>query len=256
MKELRTALVTGASAGLGAAFARQLAARGMQVILVARRPDRLEALAHELRGTEALVADLTNPADLERAAARAATVDLLVNNAGFGTRGFFWEADLAGQEAMCRLHVIAAMRLCHAALGGMTARGRGGIINVSSVAGFGETPGNVSYCSTKAWMNAFTEGLWMELKSRNSPVRVQALCPGFVLTEFHDVMGVDRGRIPESWWMKADYVVAESLKGLDRNKLFVIPSAFYRAVVLLQKLTPRRLFQAGAIRYSRRAGRI
>src|SRR5574340_663257 len=244
MEELKTALVTGASAGLGAMFTRKLAARGMHVILVARRPERLDPLARELGSAEALAADLTNPEDLERVAARAASVDLLVNNAGFGTRGFFWEADLAGQQAMCRLHVIATMRLCHAALGGMTGRGRGAIINVSSVAAFGQTPGNVSYCSTKAWMNAFTEGLWMELKSRNSPVRVQALCPGFVLTEFHDVMGVDRGRIPASWWMQAEYVVDQSLKGMDRGKLFVIPSTFYKAVVLLQKVTPRRLLQA------------
>jgi len=253
---VRTALITGASAGIGATFARHLAARGLELILVARRADRLAALARELGRAEALTADLTDPADLDRVATRARGVDLLINNAGFGTRGYFWEADPAGQESMCRLHVVATARLCHAALAGMAERGGGSIINVSSVAGFGMTPGNVSYCSTKAWINAFTEGLALEIRNRNLPVRVQALCPGFTVSEFHDVMGVDRGHVPRSWWLTPDYVVGESLRALENGKLFVVPAFRYKLVVLAQRWMPRSLLRAAAGRLARRGGRV
>src|SRR5690242_3832766 len=195
------ALITGASSGIGATFGRQLAAQGYDLILVARRIDKLEALAAELRsrhGTAAdvVAADLTDDADVARVARRLASAPelaLLVNNAGFGTRGLFYEADPALQDAMHRLHVLATERLTRAALPGMIERRRGGIINVSSVAAFVQSPSNVSYCATKAWMNSFTEGLWIELRSIRSPVVVQALCPGYTWSEFHDVMQADRG---------------------------------------------------------------
>jgi len=224
-----TALITGASSGLGEVFARQLAARGYGLILVARRRDRLDKLAVELARSskvqvEPLAADLASEQGLAGVEARirqAATLNLLVNNAGFGARGRFWEADPEEQQRMHRLHVMATLRLTQAALGGMVARGRGGIINVSSVAGFGAGPGSASYSATKAWMNTFTEAIALELRSAGSPVRVQALCPGFTYTEFHDVLGMDRGVIPKGWWMPAEYVVAQSLRGLDRGRLFV-----------------------------------
>lgn len=247
----KTALVTGASAGIGAVFARKLAARGYHVVLVARRADRLEALARELSQSETLPADLTDPAGLERVAARARNVDLLVNNAGFGARGYFWEAPLATQEAMHRLHVMATMRLCHAALGGMAERRAGAIINVSSVAAFAATPGNVSYCSTKTWMNAFSEGLMLEVRSRGLPIRIQALCPGFVLSEFHDVMRVDRRTVPKNWWLDAEYVVEQSLRALDRGRFLVIPSVRYRIVVAMERLMPRPLMGILTTAYSR-----
>ena len=135
-------------------------------------------------------------------------LDLLINNAGFGTLGRFWVADLHGQEQMHKLHVMAMMRLTHAALRQMVAADRGAVINVSSVAAFGQTEGNVSYCATKAWTNAFTQGLDMELHGLGSKVKVQALCPGFTMSEFHDVLGVDRKNIPGFMWMQADAVVA------------------------------------------------
>ena len=254
----RVALVTGASSGIGAAFARRLARDGFELILVARRPDLLEQLARELGGAETLAADLTLEEDLARVEARivsAPQLELLVNNAGFGTKGRFWETPLEGQERMHQLHVMATLRLTRAALAGMVPRGRGGVIHVSSVAGFGQSPGNVGYCATKAWMNSFTEGLALELHAAGSPVRVQALCPGFTVTGFHDTMGMSREGIPAWLWMRADDVVDASLRGLQRGKLFVVPGAIYKLVVLLEKLAPRRLRSLAVVRAARHTRR-
>ncbi|MEN6536492.1 MAG: SDR family oxidoreductase [Bryobacteraceae bacterium] len=257
------ALITGASSGIGACFARKLAARGYDLALVARRKGRLDQLAAELeRGhgisVQVFPADLTDPGELlavERWIAAAERLDLLVNNAGFGTLGRFFETGIEGQDRMYRLHVIATARLTHAVLPGLMVRRRGGVINVSSVASFWRTPGNVSYCSTKAWVSAFTESLYVELKASGSPVRVQALCPGFTFTEFHDVMGVNRKRVPGGFWMKAGDVVDASLRGFDHDKLFVIPGWRYRLLVLLAKLLPRALRHAGVTRYAKHRGK-
>lgn len=249
------ALVTGASAGIGTAFARRLAKDGYGLILVARRRDRLEQLAHELGGAEVIEADLTREADLERVAARIGgepSLELLVNNAGFGIMGAFFEVPPEGQEQMHRLHVMATLRLTHAALHGMVERKKGGIINVSSVAAWGLSPGNVSYCATKAWMNVFTEGLDLELRSVGSPVKVQALCPGFTLSEFHDVAKMDRKTIPAWLWMKAEDVVDESLAGLARGKLIVVPGRFYKTLVMFLRWVPKWVHRSGAQRYARR----
>ncbi|MGE5570874.1 MAG: SDR family NAD(P)-dependent oxidoreductase [Rhodospirillales bacterium] len=253
------ALVTGASAGIGATFARALAARGYDLILVARRRERLEELARELEArhgacVETLPADLAGDAGLRQVEERIASAapDLLVNNAGFGTRGRFWEAPLETQDRMHRLHVIATVRLTHAALAVMMPRGTGAIINVSSVAGFAASPGNVSYCATKHWINAFTEGLYLELKSAGSQVKVQALCPGFTYSEFHDVMGRDRSVIPQAWWLQPEYVVNASLEGLERDELFVIPSFRYRMLALVIRILPDGLRRRLTLVYARR----
>ena len=252
------AVITGASSGLGATFARKLAARGCNLLLIARREARLESIAREIRelyhvNVEILAADLTNETQLAMVAARireAADLGLLVNNAGFGTLGYFFDADCASQEQMHRLHVLATMRLSHAALANLVPRGVGGtgIINVSSVAAYGSSPQNVSYCATKTWMNRFTEGLAIELGMKSSPVTVQALCPGFTLTEFHDTMPVVRSRIPASLWMPPDFVVEESLRGFDRGTLFVIPGWRYKLLVWIMKLVPSGLMRWGSIR--------
>ncbi len=229
------AAITGASAGIGAVFARKLAARGYDLLLIARRRDRLEKLATELPvEAEPFPADLAAPDDLERVAARLAAeprLALLVNNAGFGIRGRFFESPLEDPVRMHRVHVDAILRLTHAALGGMVRRNQGGVINVSSVAAFVRSPANVSYCATKTWINAFTEGVYLELRGAGSKVKVQALCPGFTYTEFHDVLGMDRGVIPPWLWMNADDVVDRSLAGLDSGTLFVIPGWKYRLFV-------------------------
>jgi uncharacterized protein len=252
----RLAFVTGASSGIGATFARHLAADGYDLVLIARRADRLRELAGELGSrygiqAETVAADLTRDEDVSHIASLLAAspeLALLVNNAGFGTRGYLFEADAAAQLDMHRLHVLATLRLTQAALRGMVERDRGAIINVSSVAGFIQGPGNISYCATKTWMNSFTEGLAMELASLRSAVVVQALCPGYTYSEFHDVMGADRGEIPGSLWMHADFVVAQSLRGLRQRRLFVIPGWRYRALVRIIALTPRSLLQAAARR--------
>ena len=256
------AVITGASSGLGATFARKLAARGYDLLLVARREDRLQALAHEIGEqhhvrTEVLVADLTDDAALARVAAQvreAADLGLLVNNAGFGTLGYFFEADPHGQEQMHRLHVLATLRLSHAALVNLVPRAMAGtgIINVSSVAAYGASPQNVSYCSTKTWMNRFTEGLAIELGAKSSPVTVQALCPGFTLTEFQDTMGMKRSAIPPSLWMPADFVVGESLRGFDRRTLFVVPGWRYKLLASMMKLVPSGLMRSVSVRAAQR----
>jgi short-subunit dehydrogenase len=253
------ALVTGASSGIGATFARRLAREGYRLILVARRANLLDDLARELGGAETLAADLTVEADLERVEARIAAaehLEVMVNNAGFGLAGRFFDTPLEGQTRMHQLHVLATMRLSHAALRGMVSRGKGALINVSSVASFSQSPGAVSYCATKAWITSFTEGLHLDLVSAGSPVRVQALCPGFTYSEFHDVMGMDRGSIPKWLWWTADDIVNASLNGLAKGKVVVIPGRFYRARVGMMRCIPRTLQRWVTVRYARRTGRI
>jgi uncharacterized protein len=243
------AVITGASSGLGVVFARKLAA-DHDLLLVARRKERLDALAAELKAqygcvAEVLAADLTDERDLAAVADRIAAeqnLALLVNNAGFGTRGLFWELDLELQEQMHRLHIMATVRLSHAALRNMVKKNSGGIINVASVAAFVRRAGSVSYGSTKTWMTAFTEGLYLELKSIRSAVKVQALCPGFTYTEFHDAAKIDRNNVAARWlWLQAGYVVDESLKALPKSKLFVVPAWRYRAIVALRTKLPTPL---------------
>ena len=249
-------MVTGASSGIGAAFARRLSRDGFALILVARRADRLESLARELGGAETIAADLTEEEGLARVEQRIASaveLELLINNAGFGTKGKFYETPIEDQDAMHRLHVIATMRLTRAALAAMVPRRLGGVINVSSVAAFGQSPGNVSYCSTKAWMNSFAEGLDLELRSAGSPVRVQALCPGFTTTEFHNAVGMSRDGIPGWMWMRAGDVVDASLRGLERGQLFVVPGAFYKLIVSVEKVVPRWIRSAAIVAAGRRA---
>jgi len=257
------ALVTGASSGIGATFSRHLAARGCDLVLVARRKERLDQQARDIESSypvrvEVLPADLTSDADLktvEECVANASNLEFLVNNAGFGIAGRFFTVPLEGQDQMHRLHVMAPMRLMHSALQGMVARRRGNIINVSSVSGFGQNPGSVSYSATKTWMTSFTEGISMELESIGSPVRVQALCPGFTMSEFHDTMHLDRSTIPSWMWMTADEVVATSLRALERRQLIVIPGRRYRLMVFLMRAIPRRPYHSLAIKYARSVGR-
>jgi uncharacterized protein len=256
------AVITGASSGLGAMFARKLAARGYDLLLVARRQDRLQSIAHEIRELyhvrmEILVADLTDDAALAAVAGRIRKADdlgLLVNNAGFGTLSYFFDADPDVQANMHRLHVLATLRLSHAALANLVSRAAPGtgIINVSSVAAFAASPQSVSYGTTKTWMNRFTEALAVELEVKSSPVTVQALCPGFTLTEFHDTAGVDRSVIPATLWMTADSVVEESLRGFDRRTLFVIPGWRYKLIVWMLRLLPGGLIRWGSIRTAQR----
>lgn len=245
------AIVTGASSGIGATFAQRLAPTH-DLLLIARREDRLETLGQELRARHGatvsiLTADLTDADRLRVVAERIAAepaLDLVINNAGIGIRGLFWKSDLEEQQRLHRLHVLATLTLSHAALRNLVPRDTGGIINVASVAGFVRRRGSVSYGASKAWITAFTEGLYVELKSSGSKVRVQALCPGFTLSEFHDTMHVDRARLAgTSMWLKAGFVVDQSIRGLADDRFLVVPGWRYKVIVsCFSKLpTPLRL---------------
>jgi len=240
----KRALVTGASAGIGEAFARALAERHHDLVLVARRRDRLEALAKELAERHRVaasveVADLAEDGDLERLAGALAAdpPDLLVNNAGFGTLGRFAELDPERELEEIRLNVVALVRLTRAALPGMLARGRGGIVNVSSLAGESAGPFTATYSATKAYVTSFSESLHEEV--RDAGVTVQALLPGFTRTEFQEVAGVDPGIVPAFAWMSAEQVVAASLAALERRDAVCIPGAGNRLLGGLTSLAPR-----------------
>jgi uncharacterized protein len=244
----RLAVVTGATAGIGREFAEQLGARGYDLLLVARDRRRLDqtaatlAPAHRVEA-ESFPADLSRDDDVTRLAERIAAsprLALLVNNAGFGSRGRLAEADVELQEAMVRLHVLAPMRLTRAALPVLLANRGGGVINVSSVAGFIYSAGNVNYCATKAYLTTLSEGLAAEL--HGTGVRVQALCPGFTRTEFHARIPGPVERHPAFAWLSARAVVSYSLRCLDRGGPVVcIPGLRWRAIVRALRLLPRPL---------------
>lgn len=257
------ALITGASSGLGVQFARALAARGADLILTARREQRLAVLATQLQTefgihTDILAADLATDAGVAAVKARiAATPNLhwLINNAGFGVAGRFSGARIDDLDRMHRLHVLAPLQLTHAALSGMVARDAGAIINVASVVSFLLISGSAGYAATKSWLHVFSEGIYLELSSARSKVRIQSLCPGYTVTEFHDVIGMQRALIPAFLWLDASFVVHESLRALERNDLLVIPSWKYRLIVRVARCLPRHLRYALAKRTGRRMGR-
>lgn len=253
----RVALITGASSGIGAAYAQALAREGYALILVARREARLQALADELTqryhvSTRVLVADLADPAGVARVEASIAetnTLAFLLNNAGLGALGPFVEADMAKQEAMIHVHVNAALRLTRAALPGMLARNGGAIVNVASLMAFYPLPGSATYAATKACLQVFTEVLHQELMGTN--VRVQALCPGFVRTEFHPANNVTEQGVPAFAWMSAESVVAQSLRDLDNGRVISVPGLGYRLLALISGLVPRRLLYSFGYRTRR-----
>ena len=245
---MSTAMITGPTAGIGLRFAHQLARRGHDLVLVARDRERLAEVADELRtayavDVEVLPADLADRAQLarveERLADAAQPVDLLVNNAGFGLRGRFLDNDVEAEQAMLDVLVTAVMRLSHAALGAMSARGHGGLINVSSVAAY--LPRG-TYGAAKAWVTSFGE--WAAAEHAGSGVRVTTLHPGFTRTEFHERMAVGRGSAPAFMWLDADDVVSRTLADFDRGRSRSVPGAQYRAVVALTRLVPARALQA------------
>jgi short-subunit dehydrogenase len=240
-----TALITGPTAGIGLSFARQLATRGYDLVLVARNEERLRRLADELgreygAGVEVIVADLADRAALapveQRVADRARPVDLLVNNAGFGLKHRFLDNDVEEEQAMLDVLVTAVLRLSHAALGAMVERGSGAIVNVSSVAGY--LPRG-TYSAAKAYVTALSE--WADLTYRGQGVRVMALLPGFTKTEFHERMDVSRGSAPPWMWLDADRLVRDALSDLDRGRTISVPSRRYKALAAVAKYTPSSL---------------
>jgi short-subunit dehydrogenase len=245
------ALITGASSGIGAEFARQLAAAGFNLVLTARRQEKLAALASELQAAhninaEVIPADLAQAEDVTRLEARIAelNVAVLVNNAGFGTnfKGGLMNSNLEQQMAMLNVHIVATMRLCRAALPGMTERGSGIIINVSSISAFFPSPGDVNYPASKAYLNVFSQALQAEVLENG--IIVQALCPGFTITEFHDtdkMTGFDREKVPSALWMSAEEVVSTSLNSLNPKHVICIPGRRYQLMVAATQSGPTAL---------------
>jgi len=251
---MRTALITGATAGIGRAFAVELASRGMNLVLVARDEARLMALAGELNlefgiEVQVMTADLSQHAQIDEVACRAAAsdVDLVVNNAGFGLNQPFVVSDVQSEQQMLDVLVTAVMRITHAALPGMVERNRGGIINVSSVASW---LASGTYSAAKAWVTTFSESLATQL--RGSDVHVMALCPGFTRTEFHDRASMETATIPEWMWLEVDAVVKEALTDFAGRHAISVPGMQYKSLGLVAQYLPRPLVRKLSVMQGRR----
>jgi short-subunit dehydrogenase len=262
MSRWSTALVTGASSGIGTAFARQLAAEGSDLVLVARDQQRLETLARELRGAhgvavEVLAADLSAPVSRaaveKRLADPARPVDLLVNNAGFGTAGDFVDLPVAREEQQVQLNVVAVLRLTSVALDSMVARGRGNVLNVASLAAFVPAPGSATYAATKAFVCSFTDSLHDELQGTG--VAATASIPGFTRTEFQARAEWDeQDHVPGFAWLDPVSVASASLDGAAAGRARVVPGAGYKALVGVAQVipgTPKRWLAATVRRLAR-----
>src|SRR5580658_9772508 len=241
------ALVTGASSGLGEGFARALAASGHDLVLVARTGPALEALADELEKShgaqsEVLVADLADVAQLSSVAGRisdGAPLDTVINNAGYGHYGAFWQLPLAGEVGQIEVNILALVTLSHAALGVMVPRGSGKLLNVASIGAFAPSPGGATYSATKAFVLSFTEALHDEVAKDG--VHVTALCPGFTRTDFQQRAGVKTTGLPAAAWSDAATVVQAGLHALDHNQAVCVPGVINKFVAVSPRFGPRGL---------------
>ncbi|MET7278244.1 SDR family oxidoreductase [Kribbella sp. NPDC005582] len=240
---MATGLITGPTAGIGRAFADKLAAEGYDLVLVARDEARLKEVAAEVTqrygvSCEVLAADLTDRDGLARVEERfrSGPIEVLVNNAGFGQKKPFWANSIEAEEKQLDLLVRVVLRLTHAAVLPMIERGSGAVINVSSVAGFLQRG---SYSAHKSWVTNFSAGLAIELHSKG--VAVMALCPGFVHTEFHERMGMDKTVVPSFMWLDASELVDAAWKDVMRGKAISIPSRRYKVIAAAARYTPRTL---------------
>ncbi|WEV77029.1 SDR family oxidoreductase [Janibacter cremeus] len=247
-----TALVTGATAGIGREFAEQLAAKGVALVLVARDSARLESVAAELRSAhgvavEVLPADLSDREALERVAERlrdpSRPVDLLVNNAGYSLSSRFVDSDVRAEEQLLDVLVRAVLVLSHAAATTMHARGHGRIINVSSVAGY---LASGTYSAAKSYVTTFSESLAGQLAGTG--VSVTALLPGYVRTEFHERAGIDKGERSGPLWLDAADVVRAALADAESGAVVSVPSPQYKAVATLVRHLPRALVRSRRVR--------
>jgi short-subunit dehydrogenase len=242
--------ITGASSGIGAAFARHYAAAGYDLILTGRRREKLEAVAAECRArgaasVEIILAELSDRDALINLSRTLAGRDIgiLVNNAGYGHDKSFLDDTVESQVAMLTVHAEATVRLTHAVLPLMRRRGSGDIITVSSVAAVLPTPGGELYAGTKAFLNAFSESLHLE--TGHQGIRVQTLCPGFTHTDFHERIGIPRERQTSRFprlWMEPDEIVRSSLRALDRGQVVCVPGLLYKLIFLAAGIVPRPLY--------------
>lgn len=240
----RSALVTGASSGIGASIATLLASHGIPTVVVARRRDRLDELASRFGCVEVLVADLQTPEGLSAVETRISDperpIDLVVNNAGFGTSGRFHESRIERLSDEVALNVLALTRLSHAALRSMVPRGRGYLLNVSSMVSFQPAPSLAVYTATKAYVTSITESL--QLETRGTGVRVTALCPGLTRTEFQSISSSESyaGQYPAFLWTPVDLVARCGLDGVAEGRVLAIPGWQYRVMGLVVGALPRR----------------
>ena len=248
------AFITGASAGIGLSFAKKLAQYGFDLVLLARRKERLEAIASELESEnpircEIIQADLAEISDIIKTADylnQINDLDILINSAGFATLGYFADVPVEKSIRMLNVHVTATLQFTHAAIKGMLRRKRGAVINVSSIGAFTLSPGNVVYDATKSFLNTFSENLKLEMQDMD--IRIQALCPGATRTEFHEVgdfKNYDRSAIPDSLWMSPDKVVSLSLKSLEKNKITIFIPAWKKRLskwIIMHSSLVRKVF--------------
>ena len=241
-----TALITGASSGIGERMAHTLGAAGVAMVLVARRADRLEAIAQQYRNVEVLVADLATDAGVDLVVARLSDVtrspiDLVVNNAGFGTSGPMYAADIDRLTREIQLNVVALTQISHAAVNHMIPRGRGFVLNVSSVASFQANPGLAVYSATKAFVTSLTEALHEEV--RGTGVRVSVLCPGLTKTEFQSISNTTgfESQFPSFAWTSVDSVAKAGLRGVAKGTTVIVPGLLYKVLAAISGITPRRV---------------
>jgi short-subunit dehydrogenase len=262
MKNPGTVFITGATSGIGAAFARHFAGRGYGLVLTGRRREKLSALAEELREKHKVrvaveIAELTRQKDVDRIArliGSCGDLEALVNNAGYGHGKSFGEDTLKAQSDMALVHNLAVLALTHAAVRVMKKRRRGAVVNVSSLGGFVASPSSALYSATKAFLTVFSESLYMELKPFG--IRVQALCPGYTWTDFHEKIGISRDKQKNRGlftWMSADAVVRESVRQLEKDNPVCIPGFWNRLLYGLIRIVPKPLYyRMAAVKKMRR----
>ncbi len=250
--EIKTALITGATSGIGKAFAYLFAKAGYNLVITGRREKIIQPIAEKIAkkygvSVEVLIIELSNQLDLDELVQNIKEIndlEVLVNNAGFATRGTFVENDFSQQEAMVRVHILTVMKLTHAALPNMLLRKKGIIINVSSMGAYVIMPHNTVYCGTKAFITAFTESLHLELL--NTGILVQVLCPGFVVTDFHRKMGFNIAKFQKNRglirWMTPKEVVTTSIRDLARGKVVSIPGKSNQLLYFISRFSPRQMY--------------
>ena len=251
---MRTALITGATSGIGKAYAQELASRGMDLVIVARNLERLVTLAGQLNldfgiHVEVLQADLSKREGTDEVAFRAAgdDIDLVINNAGFGLKQEFIGGDLLAEQQLLDVLVTAVMRITHAALPGMVARDQGGVINVSSMAGW---LASGTYSAAKSWVTTYSESLSTQLKDSN--VNVMAVCPGFTRTDFFSRAEMNETTVPEWMWLDASQVVKESLTDFAGGNAVSVPGFHYKSLGLVAQYLPRPLVRIISVMQTRK----
>ena len=260
MMQNKTALITGATSGIGAAYANKFAQQGYDLVITGRRKEKIDAVATQIRqeykiNVEVILAELSETEGIKKVIGfiKEKQIEILVNNAGFGVSSLYQVSDLAVMEQLAKVNVLAPMELIHTVLPGMMERGSGTIFNISSESVYMIIPKNAIYSGAKAFLKSFTEGLYLDL--RGTRVKVMAVCPGLTHTDFHEKMGMeksrqtDRGQIK---WMSPQEVVDISLRDLEKGKVVCIPGIHTKILTHLLKMMPRKSYYKFMYSFSRK----